>query len=47
MTGVLNNGDRKLVSNLIKELGGFSRSGVSGKTDYLITGSILEDGRQV
>ena len=33
--------DRKTCSDLIKKLGGFARSAVSGKTKYLIVGSIL------
>ena len=45
ITGVLECGDRKDLQDLIKTLGGFARSGVSGKTNYLITGHILEDGR--
>ena len=45
ITGVLENGERGDISNLIKKLGGFARTAVSGKTDYLITGYILEDGR--
>ncbi len=32
---------------MIRTLGGYARTAVSGKTNYLIIGSILEDGRQV
>jgi len=47
ITGKLDTADRKEVQDKIRELGGLARSGVSGKTNYLIIGSILEDGRQV
>ena len=33
--------------DFIIDKGGFSKSAVSGKTDYLIIGSKLEDGREV
>ncbi len=38
---------RDTASDIVKSLGGRVTSGVSGKTDYLIAGSILEDGRLV
>lgn len=38
---------RDIASDLIKMLGGRVTGSVSGKTDYLVCGSILEDGRAV
>jgi replication factor C subunit 1 len=38
---------RDLASDIVKMLGGRVTTGVSGKTDYLVLGSILEDGRPV
>eukprot|EP00571_Detonula_confervacea_P010552 CAMPEP_0172304216 /NCGR_PEP_ID=MMETSP1058-20130122/5649_1 /TAXON_ID=83371 /ORGANISM="Detonula confervacea, Strain CCMP 353" /LENGTH=1204 /DNA_ID=CAMNT_0013015351 /DNA_START=106 /DNA_END=3718 /DNA_ORIENTATION=- len=38
---------RDTASDVIKSLGGRVTTGVSGKTDYLVVGSILEDGRAV
>ncbi|KAK1444900.1 chromosome transmission fidelity factor 18 [Babesia gibsoni] len=44
-TGVLETLDRDTVIELVRKLGGIYVSGVSGKTDYLVCGEILEDGR--
>ncbi|KAL7514630.1 hypothetical protein ACHAXN_012640 [Cyclotella atomus] len=38
---------RDIASDLVKMLGGRVTGSVSGKTDYLVVGSILEDGRDV
>jgi len=45
ITGKLDVADRKEVYEKIKELGGLARTSLSGRTNYLIVGSILEDGR--
>ena len=39
--------DRELISKLIDRMGGHVASQVSGVTDFLLTGYILEDGRSV
>ncbi|GIX62238.1 replication factor C subunit 1, putative [Babesia caballi] len=44
-TGVLEAIDRDSVLQLVRDLGGFPISGVSGKTNYLVCGAKLEDGR--
>lgn len=46
MTGVFSI-DRDKMTDLIKSLGGRTTGSVTGKTNYLLTGSILEDGRNV
>jgi replication factor C subunit 1 len=38
---------RKKLEEIIKKLGGSLTSAVSGKTNYLVVGYKLEDGRQV
>jgi replication factor C subunit 1 len=45
LTGVLDNMHRDDAMDLIKTMGGRVTTAVSGKTDYLVVGSILEDGR--
>ena len=45
VTGVFMGITRDSIELLIEELGGKKQSGISGKTDYLITGYKLEDGR--
>ncbi|PHJ20163.1 aaa family [Cystoisospora suis] len=47
LTGVLDSMSREEAVGKILQLGGRCTSAVSGKTDYLVTGSILEDGREV
>lgn len=47
LTGVLDSMSREEAVGKILRLGGRCTSAVSGKTDYLVTGSILEDGREV
>ena len=44
-SGVLDNLSRDDAMDLIKICGGRVTTGVSGKTDYLVVGDILEDGR--
>ena len=45
LTGVLDNLHRDNAMDLIKTMGGRITTAVSGKTDYLVVGEILEDGR--
>jgi replication factor C subunit 1 len=45
LTGVLDNLHRDDAMDLIKTMGGRVTTAVSGKTDYLVVGAILEDGR--
>ena len=45
VTGVLPTLSRDDAQKLIEQYGGLFRKSVSGKTTYLVTGSILEDGR--
>ena len=47
ITGVLNYIEREEAEDLIKEYGGKVTSAVSGKTNYLLAGYILEDSRPV
>lgn len=47
MSGVFDSITREKVEAFIISKGGFNKSAVSGKTDYLIVGSKLEDGREV
>lgn len=47
ITGVLNSGSREDVESMILSAGGKVAKAVSGKTDYLVTGTLLEDGRPV
>ena len=44
-SGVLENMSRDASEEFVKTLGGRVTSAVSGKTDYLVVGDILEDGR--
>jgi replication factor C subunit 1 len=44
-TGVLNDLARDSATDLVKCLGGRVTTAVSGKTDYLVVGEVLEDGR--
>ncbi|GBE59461.1 replication factor C subunit [Babesia ovata] len=44
-TGVLEAIDRDAVLQLVRKIGGIPVSGVSGKTNYLVCGEKLEDGR--
>lgn len=46
-TGNMENFSREDATDYLKCLGGRVTSAVSGKTDYLVTGSILEDGRAI
>lgn len=46
-SGVFNEISREKLEQLIAEYGGRCTGSVSGKTDYLITGYKLEDGREV
>eukprot|EP00501_MAST-03F_sp_TOSAG23-6_P001648 GSMAST32.ASY1.ANO1.1716.1 assembled CDS len=46
ITGVQESLERGAVEALIKACGGLVKSGVSGVTDYLLAGVVLEDGRQ-
>mmetsp|Transcript_26195 Transcript_26195/g.56750 ORF Transcript_26195/g.56750 Transcript_26195/m.56750 type:complete len:186 (+) Transcript_26195:175-732(+) len=46
-TGELKGYSRDAAESLIKSCGGAVRSAVSGKTNYLVIGSLLEDGRPV
>ena len=45
--GVLESFTREVAMEKIADLGGVVRSGVSGKTDYLVIGHVLEDGRPI
>uniref|UniRef100_A0A0G4HIC4 BRCT domain-containing protein n=1 Tax=Chromera velia CCMP2878 TaxID=1169474 RepID=A0A0G4HIC4_9ALVE len=45
ITGVLDGMDREDAEQKIRELGGKTTGSVSGKTDFLLVGSVLEDGR--
>lgn len=45
LTGVLQAGDRDSIDNMLKSLGARVTGSISGKTDYLIAGDKLEDGR--
>lgn len=47
LTGVFEGISREQLHDFIISKGGYSKSAVSGKTDYLLTGSKLEDGREV
>jgi len=47
VTGVFETISREDLVSFIKDKGGKSPSAVSGKTNYLIAGSKLEDGREV
>ena len=47
VTGVLPSLNREDAQTLIEKYGGLFRKSVSGKTTYLLVGSILEDGRAV
>jgi BRCT domain type II-containing protein/nucleoside-triphosphatase THEP1 len=49
MTGVGSDEElpRDIATDIVKMLGGRVTGNVSGKTDYLVVGSVLEDGRQV
>ena len=47
VTGVLPSLNREDAQRLIEKYGGLFRKSVSGKTTYLLVGSILEDGRAV
>ena len=47
VSGIFNEVSRDKVEQLIAEYGGRCTSAISGKTDYLITGYKLEDGREV
>ncbi|KAL7546336.1 hypothetical protein ACHAWF_011190 [Thalassiosira exigua] len=38
---------REAAADVVKSLGGKATTSVSGKTDYLVCGSVLEDGREV
>ena len=44
-SGILEDLSREAAEDLIKTLGGRVTSAVSGKTDYLVVGDVLEDGR--
>jgi replication factor C subunit 1 len=44
-TGVLESVSRDAATELVKELGGRVTTAVSSKTDYLVAGPLLEDGR--
>ena len=44
-TGNMDETDREKAADMVKSAGGKVTSGVSGKTDYLVVGSVLEDGR--
>lgn len=44
LTGVFPEGKDK-IEKLLENLGAAVRGSVSGKTDYLIQGTVLEDGR--
>jgi replication factor C subunit 1 len=46
-TGNMDNFSREEATDYVKCLGGRVTTAVSGKTNYLVTGSILEDGRPV
>lgn len=45
LTGVLQAGERESIENMLKSLGARVTGSISGKTDYLIAGDKLEDGR--
>lgn len=47
VTGVLPGMDRDKAKDFIKEWGGSVKTAVSGKTDFLVAGEVLEDGRPV
>ena len=47
MSGVFNDITREKLESMITEYGGRCTGSVSGKTDYLIAGYKLEDGREV
>ena len=47
LTGIFENIARDRLEKFIHDLGGRTTSAVSGKTNYLITGHKLEDGRDV
>ncbi len=44
-SGVLENVSREAAQDLVKTLGGRVTTAVSSKTDYLVVGNVLEDGR--
>ena len=47
VSGIFNEISRDKLEQLIAEYGGRCTGSVSGKTDYLITGHKMEDGREV
>ena len=47
VSGVFNDISRDRLELMIAEYGGRCTGSVSGKTDYLITGFKMEDGREV
>ena len=47
VTGVLPSLDRDAAKDFIKEWGGSVKTAVSGKTNFLVAGDVLEDGRPV
>jgi replication factor C subunit 1 len=47
LTGTFETISRDNLGKFIEEKGGFNKQGVSGKTNYLIIGNKLEDGREV
>ena len=47
VTGVLPSLDRDAAKDFIKQWGGTVKTAVSGKTQYLVAGDLLEDGRPV
>jgi replication factor C subunit 1 len=46
ISGVLNYLEREAAADLIKEYGGSVKTAVSGKTNFLLLGSVLEDDRE-
>ncbi len=47
VSGIFNDITREKLETLIAEYGGRCTGSVSGKTDYLVAGYKLEDGREV